>query len=426
MLFVNTLFLLMVFAFGGSKVMIDGVIDPDLVIGLAVLITFTCVNFVLLRYADFKHTGRFFGVGLQTLIAIVVMALSTDKEAVTDYVEGLYFLLGFLAFSVLFANRYFLLLNASIAVLAMVYLNYFRTPPDPVSAMVIEIAVVNYLIALVLLTSALFYAAKFTNDAEQETAELLKQSLQKNEQLEKMLLFVADSAQSFDSISTQMNNSSHSIRQGAMEQAAGVEEISTTLEELLEGVKESTRNSEHTELFVQEAANTIDEGSRKLTDSLGIFLEISDKVKVVDEIASQTDMLAINAAIEAARAGMAGKGFGVVAGEVRKLAEKSTISAQEIQILINESNTSAQDLEKNMRNISMQVKNVLRAIQQLSKWAREQKLGFEQINAAMLQIQETSQDNAKEADNLQKTAEHLASSSEEQIALLQQSEETFS
>jgi methyl-accepting chemotaxis protein len=128
---------------------------------------------------------------------------------------------------------------------------------------------------------------------------------------------------------------------------------------------------------------------------------IADITTVIDGIAFQTNILALNAAVEAARAGEQGRGFAVVATEVRGLAQRSANAAKEIKVLINQSVETVEagsrlvgDAGKHMESIVNQVRNVSELIQEISSASVEQTAGIEQMNNAVSQLDQVTQQNA--------------------------------
>jgi len=129
--------------------------------------------------------------------------------------------------------------------------------------------------------------------------------------------------------------------------------------------------------------------------------KISEIVSVIDEIAFQTNLLALNAAVEAARVGAQGKGFAVVASEVRELAGRSSKAAKEIKLLVKESVERVEHGAKlvhqsgdHLKEIVSSVHGAARMITDISTSAAEQSIGIDQVNKAVIQLDEITQQNA--------------------------------
>jgi aerotaxis receptor len=207
------------------------------------------------------------------------------------------------------------------------------------------------------------------------------------------------------------------------------------MEELTSTVKQNAEQTHHASKLVQSTADIAVNGGEvvgKVIDTMGSIKDssrkIADIIGVIDGIAFQTNILALNAAVEAARAGEQGRGFAVVASEVRNLAQRSAGAAKEIKTLISDSVEQVEagrklvdEAGEAMDDIVTSVQLVADIIGGTATASQEQSAGIEQVNQAVGQMDEITQQNAALVEQAAAAAETL----QKQAAKLTELVDTF-
>ena len=217
-----------------------------------------------------------------------------------------------------------------------------------------------------------------------------------------------------ESTSIQMSKSVDNLAHRANEQAASLEETAAALEEMTSITKNNTENALKMASLSKDVRDSVTLGEDLANKTASSMDEINSEVKaineaisVIDNIAFQTNILSLNAAVEAATAGEAGKGFAVVAGEVRNLASRSAQAAKEIKDLVekashktDEGKKISDEMIKGYKNLNSQIIETIEIIQNVSVASNEQLKGIEQINRAINTLDKATQENAAEASNV--------------------------
>ena len=219
---------------------------------------------------------------------------------------------------------------------------------------------------------------------------------------------IARSSDSIDSGSREISGGAGDLAQRTERQAASLEETAAALDEITANVTSASRRAQEArDCAVQASASAA--RSTVLAGEAVLAMErieqssgrISSIIGVIDQIAFQTNLLALNAGVEAARAGDAGRGFAVVAHEVRELAQRSAKAAKEIETIVRGSSAEVEDGVRFVRDtgaalneIGSHVDVVNRHMEAIAVAAREQSVGLAEINAAINQMDQGTQQNA--------------------------------
>ena len=254
-----------------------------------------------------------------------------------------------------------------------------------------------------------------------ELGDIAKAMDSLNKSVGTMIVQVRDASEQLVGATDQIAHSSQQIADGAQQQSASFEELAGS-------VQANASNAQHANELAQTTVKTAQETGNGMTttvEAIGAIerssKQIAEAVAIITDIADQTNLLALNAAIEAARAGEHGKGFAVVADEVRKLAEKSATAAKEISGLIKE---SLSQVENGVSLSNTAGTNIKRMVDDINRIAEQ----IHNISGATHEQSAAMEENTAVTESNSATSEELAASAEEmatQATVLKQLVSTF-
>ncbi|WP_408506008.1 methyl-accepting chemotaxis protein [Paraburkholderia sediminicola] len=249
---------------------------------------------------------------------------------------------------------------------------------------------------------------RITVEGRDETSKLLTALREMNERLTVTVGRVRDSSTSIAGAARQIAAGNMDLSQRTEQQAASLQETASSMEELTSTVKQNADNAQQGSMLAANASSVAQKGSEVVGQVVNTMHDISDSstkiadiTGIIEGIAFQTNILALNAAVEAARAGEQGRGFAVVASEVRSLAQRSSSAAKEIKDLIatsvdkiRDGSALAGEAGKTMTEVTQAVARVTDIMSEIAAASTEQSRGIEQVNLAITQMDNVTQQNA--------------------------------
>ncbi|MEN9444182.1 MAG: hypothetical protein RIS47_1072 [Bacteroidota bacterium] len=245
----------------------------------------------------------------------------------------------------------------------------------------------------------------------QRNDEIYQVVLNLEQMLERLRDVITEIVRAFDNISgsgAEIDIATEQTATDITQQAASIEEISASIEEIAGSISTNKEHALEAKELANLAAREIAESNQAVVDTAESMRLIVEKVKAINEFAFQTNLLSLNASIEAARAGAAGRGFGVVASEVKKLAEQSRITAREIELLAKESLQKAIFSTEKVREIVPFIREVDHFLNDISQAAVEQSSNTSQISVVVQQLNSSAQNNAIMITAISQSTEKLA------------------
>ena len=254
----------------------------------------------------------------------------------------------------------------------------------------------------------LYAASKLDNLNDDELGILSRQLKEMADQIDTTASLIKQESKQIADSGIEINEVATTIYKGAINQSESVDHVSATVEEMVTSISQNAENAKLAKEGSEAVAYDINQVARASDRSLDSNKKIADKIKIVKEIASKTDILAINAAVEASRAGENGKGFAVVAAEIRKLAEKTRAASIEIDAATKENIKFTSTVTTMIERLSPRIRQNSDMVSEIAHACDEQHAATVTITNSIVQLAQISQENSTFANSLTSSSKKLA------------------
>ncbi|MEA2042184.1 MAG: methyl-accepting chemotaxis protein [Bacteroidota bacterium] len=391
-------------------------------IGFGLLLT---IDISLLKFTKFKSAGNFVPTSFLIVdLMVIFQRMYNGIDVLQNFSGSLYVALGTLTVIALFSSRKVLVVNIALllgAVWLFLFMAEGSVTPDQYA--IIKTSIIYISLSVILSGVILYFITDFSIKSEQLTkrdAEQIKIRDKKNQEL---IVSLKASIEKQQELENELAIATKTLTQSSNSQAADIEEISATIEEIDSSAEQNALRAEMTNKTVKNTSKYISGSKKTLETATKSNQNVYKFIGVINDISFQTKLLSLNASIEADKAGESGKGFSVVAQEIRNLSEKSTEASENINAIISQSNKATLNLQEEINQLIQEIEQSRQIIQSITNSTKEQKEGTSQVNISILDVNKTIQKNAELADKIAHLQEELKTGTMKLISAMNSKEE---
>ncbi|TRX71335.1 methyl-accepting chemotaxis protein [Carboxylicivirga sp. M1479] len=237
------------------------------------------------------------------------------------------------------------------------------------------------------------FQQKFSLNSDDEIGELTSSLSQMIDKIRGVILCITEEATAITNASQKISTNAKELFEGADQQAEASDLITNNINQISKRSYKNYAYAIQTDKLTSQAMTSINALYQTGEESINSIKNIVSEVDIINKFASQTNVLAINASIEAKRAGIHGKGFNVVANEVRSLANKSQLASYDIGIITNDIKSVSLRSNQLLNELLPKIQKASKQVQGITQASKDQQTAIEEVNFAVCEMNEVMQQN---------------------------------
>ena len=385
--------------------------DPvDYLLVPFVFISVMLIALILIKGGKLQAAGNFIITSLiiAELLSVLYNLMSKGNYTVS-FAGTYYYFFTLLILGSIYSTKRIITINTVFLIIMSflaIYIAQKNYPEDIVQN--IKTSTTEFMTNLIVLYLFIIFSKNLIDTAINQLFEEKKKKEEQNRTLVALLENMQKTITELDNNAQKLVKLSDLLSEKSTEQAATTEEVAASTEEITSTLESTTETADNTHSILLNSMKNVQDSSEIFNNTMEAFMEISDRTEVIKNIADKTDILAINAAIEAAHAGDAGKGFAVVAAEIRKLSDLAKTSSAQISELSLMAQSKASITKEKFNQIIDDIQKITNYMKDIVASSEEQLKSLHQINTSMNQLSNFAEENTTIAEQMVMSANILS------------------